>query len=93
MFSLDEYFFLIIFLRPSLLPQSNSILQKYFTLFFDRGIFIILGLYLLTIVTATTNLLTEMAGLQAVGSDWWYWAGLAFHLWAFCLCALDFPSS
>jgi hypothetical protein len=78
MFSVDEYFFLAIFLPPSLLPQSNSILQKYFTLFFDRGIFIILSLYLLTIVTATTNLLTESAGLQAVGSDWWHGAGLAF---------------
>lgn len=78
MFSIDEYFFLSIFLHPSILPQSNTILLKYFTFFFNRGIFIILSLYLLTIGTATAILTIESAGLQAEGSDWWYGAGLAF---------------
>jgi hypothetical protein len=44
MFSVDEYFFLTIYLHPTLQPKSNAILQKYFTLFFDRGILIILSL-------------------------------------------------
>lgn len=75
MFSIDEYFFLSILLHPSLLPQSNAILQKYFTLFFNRGIFIILSLYVLTIGTAIANLRTD---LQTYGLDWWYGASLVF---------------
>ncbi|KAK2850743.1 hypothetical protein FQN49_005360 [Arthroderma sp. PD_2] len=72
-FSLDQEFFLNVFLHPDHRNHSNQILPSYFRVFFRHGVVRVLGLLTLTVSAGGYNILMDRQSGRASLS--WYTAG------------------
>ncbi|KAJ5628641.1 hypothetical protein N7490_010869 [Penicillium lividum] len=74
-YSLDQDFFLNIFLHSDHRTRSNELLPSYFRIFFVPGTLRVLGLLALTLTGGGYNILTGRSGLGSSASMPWYAAG------------------
>ncbi|OGE57528.1 hypothetical protein PENARI_c002G00101 [Penicillium arizonense] len=74
-YSLDQEFFLNIFLHPSHRTRSNETLPSYFGVFFVPGTVRVLGLLALTLTGGGYNILTRRSVSGSSASLPWYTAG------------------
>jgi hypothetical protein len=75
-YSLDQAFFLNIFLHPNHRTRSNELLPSYFGVFFGPGTARVLGLLALTLTGGGYNILAgRRSGLGGSASLSWYTAG------------------
>ncbi|KAJ5825653.1 hypothetical protein N7474_002791 [Penicillium riverlandense] len=78
-YSLDQDFFLNIFLHPDHRTRSNEFLPSYFRAFFGYGTMRVLGLLALTLTGGGYNIWTDRrSGLGSPASLPWYTAGTLF---------------
>ncbi|KAI0834856.1 putative integral membrane protein [Hypoxylon sp. FL0890] len=78
-FSLDQHFFLSIFLEPDNRAHSKPLVSRYFRSFFDRGAPRVVGLLALTTISIIASLRSASASfLHERGSYNWYVAGATF---------------
>ncbi|KAF6822629.1 integral membrane protein [Colletotrichum musicola] len=79
LYAWDQHFFLSMLNSP--LPEiryrSKPVLQPYFSLFFRRGLPIVLTFIIASTASAVANLRVQSDGLRAKGSFMWYVAGAA----------------
>lgn len=76
MYAFDEYMFLSTFLHRDHRKQSNAILPSWFKRWFEKGIFVVVGLNAATIIITLFNIFS--AYNQEIRK--WYWAGLGFTI-------------
>ncbi|KAL4914100.1 hypothetical protein BDW62DRAFT_149238 [Aspergillus aurantiobrunneus] len=77
-FSLDQDFFLDIFLHADHRTRSNDLLPSFFGVFFRRGVARVIGLLALTISAGSYNILVDRQQQHGAGSQrslFWYTAG------------------
>jgi len=78
-YSLDQDFFLNIFLHPDHRTHSNEFLPSYFRVFFGPGTLRVLGILALTLTGGGYNILVgRRSGLGGSASMPWYTAGTLF---------------
>lgn len=79
LFAWDQHLFLSLLNSPSpeIRSKSKPLLRPYFSIFFRRGLLMVLTFILASTASAAANLRVRSDGLRARGSFAWYVAGAA----------------